>query len=92
MRQEDMQDRLNLCIYVVIKFKPEAMLYNVDFMSESESEELINDKLSLQVKQYAEAYIGIYYGPNMQVEANNLKDKIEDEVVKTHYDLMQQGL
>ena len=25
----------------------------------------------------------------MQVEANKLKDNIEDEVVKTHFDLMQ---
>ena len=92
MRHEDMQDRLNLCISVVINFKPEAMLYKVDCMSESEREELIKDKLSLQVKQYAEAYIGIYHDPKMQVEANNLKDKTEYEVVKTHYDLMQQGV
>ena len=28
----------------------------------------------------------------MQVEAKKLKDKIEDEVVKTHYDLTQKGL
>ena len=48
MRQEDMQDRLNLCISVVINFKPEAMLYKVDFMSESEREELIKDNLGCE--------------------------------------------
>ena len=92
MRHEDMQNRLNLCMTVIIDFRPEAMLYKVDFMSESEREELIKDSLSLRVKQYAEAFIRICHDPNMQVEANNLKDKTEYEVVKTHYDLMQQGV
>ena len=92
MRQEYMQDRLNLCISVVINFKPEAMLYKVDFMSEAQREELVRDTLGLRVKQYVKTYIGIYQDPNMQVDANKLKDQIEDEVIKTHYDLTQKGL
>ena len=92
MNQEDMQDRLNRCISVVVNFKPEVVLYKVDFMSESQREELIKDKLDLRVQQDAKAYIGIYQDPAKQVEAKKLKDKIEDEVIKTHYDLTQAGL
>ena len=92
MNQEDMQDRLNRCISVIVNFKPEVVLYKVDFMSESQREEFIKDKLDLRVQQDAKDYIGIYQDPTKQVEAKKLKDKIEDEVIKTHYDLTQAGL
>jgi len=89
MNQEDMHDRLRRCISVVVDFKPDAVLYKVDFMSESQREELIKDNLDLRAQQYAKTYLGIYEDPVKQVEANQLKAKIEDEVVKTHYALMQ---
>ena len=92
MRQEDMKDRMNRCISVVVDFKPGAVLYKVDFMSESQREELIKDNLDLRVQHYAKAYLGIYDDPAKQVQANELKAKIEDEVIKTHYALVQKGL
>ena len=61
-------------------------------MSENEREELIRDKLNPTVKRYANTYVGIYQDPSKKVEATNLQNRIQNEVVKTHYDLMQEGL
>ena len=90
--ERDMHDWLNRCISVVVDFKPQALLYKVDFMSEWQREELIKDNLDLRVGAYAKTYLGIYEDPAKQVEADQLKAQIEDEVVKTHYALMQKQL
>lgn len=89
--QEDMHDRLKRCITVVVNFKPDVVLYKVDFMSEAEREELIHDRLDLTLKYDAKTYVGIYDDPNKKAEAAELKSRIENEVVKTHYNLMKQG-
>ena len=89
--ERNMHDRLNLCISVVVNFKPDAVLYRIDFMSENEREELIKDNLG-SIKQTANTYVGTYQDPNKKVEATDLQNRIENGVVKAHYDLMQEGL
>ena len=89
--QECAQDRLNNCIAVVVNFKPGAVLYKVDFMSESQREMLIRDNLG-SLKQSAKTYVGMYQDPNRQAEATDLQTTIENGVVKASYDLMQEGL
>ena len=90
--ERDMRDRFNLYIAVVVNFKPDAVLYKVDFMSETEREELIKDRLSLTLKCDAKTYVAIKEDPAKQAEATQLQDRIEHEVVSTHYGLMQDGL
>jgi hypothetical protein len=89
--QEYMHERLKRCMAVVVNFKPDVVLYKVDFMSEAEREELIQDRLDLTLKYDAKTYVGIYDDPNKKAEAAELKSRIENEVVKTHYNLMKQG-
>ena len=92
MRQEDMHDRLSRCISVVVNFQPEVALYKVDFMSEAQREELIKDRLDLTLKYDAKTYIAVSQDPNQKAEAAELQNRIESEVVKTQYALMQEGL
>ena len=90
--ERDMRDRFNLYIAVVVNFKPDVVLYKVDFMSETEREGLIRDRLSLTTQCNAKTYIELSQDSNHQAQATQLRDIIEHEVVKTHYDLMQAGL
>jgi hypothetical protein len=61
-------------------------------MSEAEREELIKDRLDLTLKYDAKTYITISQDPNTKAEAAELQNRIENEVVKTQYALMQEGL
>ena len=90
--QEDMHERLKRCMAVVVNFMPEVVLYKVDFMSEAEREQLIQDRLNLTLKYHAKTYVSISQDPNKKAEAAELQNRIENEVVKTQYDLMQEGL
>ena len=67
--QEDMQDRLKRCMAVVVNFKPDVVLYKVDFMSEAEREQLIQDRLDLTLKYDAKTYVSIYEDPDKKAEA-----------------------
>jgi hypothetical protein len=90
--QEDMQDRLKRCMAVVVNFKPDVVLYKVDFMSEAEREQLIQDRLDLTLKYDAKTYVSIYEDPDKKAEAAEFQNRIESEVLKTQYHLMQEGL
>ena len=92
VQQDFMQARFEQYIRVVINFRPEAVLYRVEFMSEVQREELIKNRMDETTKHEAEMFCTWKDDPNRQDVAKQLKDKIKCEVLKTGYDLMKEGL
>jgi hypothetical protein len=89
LTQKDMQDRLGQCVFVVLDFRPEAVLYRVEFISEAEREELIKDTLPTQTHYEAQRFLEQKEAGAEVAEV--LQSGIAEQVLQTGSDLMEEG-
>ena len=89
LNQKDMQDRLDQCVFVVLDFRPEAVLYRVEFISEAEREELIKDTLPAQTHYEAQRFLEQKEAGAEVAEV--LQSGIAEQVLQTGSDLMEEG-
>ena len=89
LKQKDMQDRLDQCVFVVLDFRPEAVLYRVEFISEAEREELIKDTLPTQTHYEAQRFLEQKEAGAEVAEV--LQRGIAEQVLQTGSDLMEEG-
>ena len=76
-------------MFVVLNFRPAAVLYSVEFISEAEREELIKDKLPPQTHYEAKRLLEQKEADAEVAEV--LQRSIAEQVLQTGLDLMEEG-